>query len=51
MSGFAPARVDAIFFAGTAVRSNLLINIGYGEPGQLHPGNPRLGFADACKIV
>ncbi|MGE5548119.1 MAG: malonic semialdehyde reductase [Solirubrobacterales bacterium] len=51
MSGFDAAQVDAAFFAGTAVKSNLLINIGYGDPAALHPRNPRLDFDEACRIV
>lgn len=51
MSGFDNAAVDAAFFAGTAIKSNFLINIGYGDEAALHPRAPRLGFAEACKIV
>lgn len=51
MSGFDPAQVDAAFFAGTAIRSNFLINIGYGDTTKLHPRNPRLSFAEGCKIL
>lgn len=50
MSGFDSAAVDAAFFAGTTVRSNLLVNIGYGDPAGLHPRGPRLDFAEACRI-
>lgn len=31
MSGFDAAKVDEAFFAGTSVRSNFLINLGYGD--------------------
>lgn len=51
MSGFDPAQVDAAFFAGTAIRSNFLINIGYGNATKLHPRNPRLSFEEGCKIL
>ncbi|MCP1336413.1 malonic semialdehyde reductase [Futiania mangrovi] len=51
MSGFDKAGVDEAFFAGTAIRSNFLVNIGHGVPEKLHPRNPRLGFADACQIL
>lgn len=51
MSGFDPVQVDAAFFAGTAIRSNVLINIGYGDATKLHPRNPRLSFAEGCKIL
>jgi len=51
MSGFDPAKLDAAFFSGTAVRSNFLVNLGYGEPSTLHPRNPRLSFDEACRIA
>lgn len=51
MSGFDNAGVDAAFFAGTQVRSNFLINIGYGDPAGLFPRSPRLSFDEACRIV
>ncbi|MGE5478673.1 MAG: malonic semialdehyde reductase [Bacteroidales bacterium] len=51
MSGFDAAKVDAAFFAGTAVRANFLVNIGYGDPAALHPRNPRLDFDEACRIA
>ncbi|HSV28265.1 MAG TPA: malonic semialdehyde reductase [Candidatus Omnitrophota bacterium] len=51
MSGFDNAKVDAEFFAGTPVRSNFLINIGYGDAGALHGRSPRLEFDEACRIV
>lgn len=50
MSGFDNARVDATFFAGTQVRSNFLINLGYGDSSDLHPRSPRFDFSDACRI-
>ncbi|MDO1529313.1 malonic semialdehyde reductase [Fulvimonas sp. R45] len=51
MSGFDNAGVDAAFFAGTQVRSNFLINIGYGDAGRdLFPRSPRLSFDEACRI-
>lgn len=51
MSGFDRAAVDAEFFSGTTWKSNLLINIGYGDAATLHPRLPRLSFDDACAIV
>ncbi|MGQ0801856.1 MAG: malonic semialdehyde reductase [Pseudomarimonas sp.] len=51
MSGFDAAKIDAAFFAGTAVRSNFLVNLGYGERSTLHPRNPRLSFDEACRIA
>ncbi len=51
MSGFSNDQVDAAFFAGTTIKSNFLINLGYGRRDTLHPRSPRLAFADACSIV
>jgi 3-hydroxypropanoate dehydrogenase len=51
MSGFDNAQVDAAFFAGTTIKSNFLINLGYGRRETLHPRSPRLAFAEACSIV
>lgn len=52
MSGFDSAGVDAAFFAGTAVKSNFLINIGYGDASRdLFPRSPRLSFDEACTIA
>ncbi|MEW5726456.1 MAG: malonic semialdehyde reductase [Pseudomonadota bacterium] len=50
MSGFDNAKVDAAFFAGTAVKSNFLINIGHGDPAGLYPRGPRLEFDEACRV-
>jgi len=51
MSGFNNAKVDASFFAGTAIKSNFLINIGYGNPAVLNPRDERFAFDEACSIV
>ncbi len=51
MSGFDAAKMDAAFFSGTAVRTNFICNLGYGEPSTLHPRNPRLSFDEACRIA
>lgn len=51
MSGFDNDGVDAEFFAGTAVRSNFLVNVGWGNPNKLRPRSPRLDFDEACRIV
>lgn len=51
MSGFDKKKTDETFFAGTTWRSNFICNIGYGDKAALHPRNPRLDFADACKIA
>ncbi|WP_165928807.1 malonic semialdehyde reductase [Iodobacter fluviatilis] len=50
MSGFDQSKVDEAFFAGSQWRSNFLINLGYGDTTQLYPRNPRLDFAQACRI-
>ncbi len=50
MSGFDNAKLDAAFFAGTAIRSNFLVNLGKGDPASLFPRSPRLGFEEACRI-
>ena len=51
MSGFDNAKVDAAFFAGTAIKSNFICNIGYGDPAKIRPRAPRLAFDEACQIV
>ena len=51
MSGFNNALVDETFFAGTTVKSNFLINIGYGSQEKLFPRSPRFDFSEIAKIV
>ena len=51
MSGFDNAGVDAEFFAGTSIRSNFLLNIGYGDPVGLMPRHPRLDFDEMAQII
>jgi 3-hydroxypropanoate dehydrogenase len=52
MSGFDADGVNAAFFAGTAVKANFIVNIGYGDASRdLFPRSPRLTFDEACKIV
>lgn len=51
MSGFDNAGVDQAFFAGTTIKSNFLINIGYGDSSRdLFPRSPRLSFDEACRV-
>lgn len=50
MSGFNNARVDELFFAGTAVQSNFICALGYGEQSKLFPRSPRLAFSETCRI-
>jgi len=51
MSGFDAAKVDAAFFAGTTVKANFLINLGYGDPSKLFARSPRFTFDEAAQIV
>jgi len=65
MSGFDQAKVDEEFFAAGKpcfgcdqeffpeghVKSNFLINLGYGDPSGLMPRLPRLDFAEACTLM
>ncbi|WP_250624732.1 malonic semialdehyde reductase [Pinirhizobacter soli] len=52
MSGFDNAGVDAAFFAGTTVKSNFLVNLGYGDGSRnLFPRSPRLDFDEAARIA
>lgn len=52
MSGFDNAKVDEAFFAGTPVKSNLLINLGYAAvPPVVHPRGPRPAFDEDCRIA
>ncbi|WP_413625336.1 malonic semialdehyde reductase [Luteibacter sp. Lutesp34] len=52
MSGFDQAGVDAEFFAGTQIKSNFLVNIGYGDAGtNLFERSPRLSFDEAAQIL
>ena len=51
MTGFDNAMVDAAFFAGTPIRSNILVNLGQGDPASIFPRSPRLSFEQAAKII
>ena len=51
MSGFDTAKLDELFFAGTTVKSNFLINLGYGDVAALFPRSPRLSFDEAASIA
>jgi 3-hydroxypropanoate dehydrogenase len=51
MSGFDNAKVDQEFFPDGKVKSNFMINLGYGDPAKLFPRNPRLSFAEAAQIL
>ena len=51
MSGFDNGKVDALFFAGTKVKSNFICSIGYGDGTNMFDRLPRLSFEDACTVV
>lgn len=51
MSGFDNAGVDQEFFAGTGLKSNFLINLGYGDKSRLHPRLPRPAFDTFSNIL
>jgi 3-hydroxypropanoate dehydrogenase len=65
MSGFDNAKLDEEFFAAGKecegcdqeffpeghVKSNFLVNLGYGDPSALMPRLPRLDFAEACSLL
>jgi len=51
MSGFEREKVDTEFFAASGWKSNLLVNIGYGDPAKTHSRLPRLAFKEACVLA
>jgi 3-hydroxypropanoate dehydrogenase len=51
MSGFDREKMDAAFFPGTAVKTNFICSLGYGNRDTLTPRGPRLGFDEACRIA
>lgn len=51
MSGFDNAKVDAAFFPDGRLKSNFLINIGYGTGTGLAPRGPRFTFEEQCRIL
>lgn len=51
LSGFDRQKVDEAFFTGTPLKSNLLVNIGYGDPQALYGRLPRLTFEEACGLA
>ncbi|WP_292970446.1 malonic semialdehyde reductase [Pantoea sp. UBA4549] len=51
MSGFDPAKVNAAFFSESKWQVNMLINLGYGEAGKLHPRLTRLSFDEATAFA
>ncbi len=51
MSGFDNAKVDAAFFPDGRLKSNFLINIGYGIGAKLPPRGYRFTFEEQCRIL
>ncbi len=51
MSGFNNAMVDEAFFGDTTIKSNFLINLGYGNEDALFARSPRLSFDEAAQIL
>ena len=51
MSGFDAAKVDAAFWAGSAVKTNFLCALGHGDASKVFHRNPRLSFDEACQLV
>jgi 3-hydroxypropanoate dehydrogenase len=50
MSGFDNAKLDKLFFPDHHWKSNLLINIGYGDASGNHPRGPRLPFDVIARV-
>lgn len=51
LNGFDHDDVDGEFFAGTSLRSNFIINTGYGNETKLFPRSPRLAFEEIARFV
>lgn len=51
MSGFNADGVDRAFWGGTKVRTDLLCNLGHGDPSKLYERHPRLTFDEACTLA
>lgn len=51
MSGFDAAKVDETFFPGTQIRSNFLVNLGYGDSSKLFARSPRPAFDEFARII
>jgi 3-hydroxypropanoate dehydrogenase len=51
MTGFDNAKVDAEFFPEGRVKSNVLINIGFGDHEKLFARSPRFSFDQMAKII
>ncbi|HLI86920.1 MAG TPA: malonic semialdehyde reductase [Bryobacteraceae bacterium] len=51
MSGFDPEKVNREFFPDGRWKVNFLCNLGYGDGSKMPPRAPRLGFAEACRVL
>jgi 3-hydroxypropanoate dehydrogenase len=51
MTGFDNAKLDAEFFPDGRFKSNVLINIGYGDHTKLFPRSPRFAFDEIAQFV
>lgn len=51
MSGFSNDAVDEEFFAGTTLKSNFLLNIGYADETALFQRLPRFDFDEVCSFA
>jgi 3-hydroxypropanoate dehydrogenase len=51
MSGFDASAVDKEFFAGTDVRTNFLLNIGFGDVAKIFERSPRPQFEEIARFV
>lgn len=50
MSGIDKAKIDAAFFPGTAIKTDFVCSLGYGDPAHIFPRSPRLSFDEACRL-
>jgi 3-hydroxypropanoate dehydrogenase len=51
MSGFDAAKLDAVFWSGTTVKTNFICTLGEGDPAKVFARSPRLAFEEACSLV
>ena len=51
MAGFDKDTVDAAFFAESGWKSQLLVNLGYGDRSAIHPRLPRLPFDVGARVL
>lgn len=51
MSGFDAPALDRDFWAGTAVKTNFLCNLGYGDSSKLFARHPRFEFEEVCQLL